>query len=45
MSQHTSRNSSFWHLAEIANDRSAVIDGALLGGAGRDDRQGKYGKN
>jgi hypothetical protein len=45
MSQHISRNSSFWHLSEIANDRSAVVDSALFGGAGRDDRQRKYGKN
>jgi hypothetical protein len=28
MSQHISRNSSFWHLSEIANDRSAVVDSA-----------------
>jgi len=37
MSQHISWNSSFWHLAEIANDRSTVVNRPLFGAAGRDD--------
>ena len=37
MSKHVSRDSSFWHLAKIADDPSAVVDDTLFGGAGRDE--------
>jgi hypothetical protein len=39
MSQQISWNSSFWHLAEIADDRSAVVDDTLFGSARRDERE------
>src|SRR6266536_1712040 len=37
MSKHVSRDSSFWHLSEIADDRSAVVDSALFCRASGDE--------
>ena len=39
MSKDVSRDSSFWHLSEIADDRSAVVDGALFCRASCDERE------
>ena len=45
MSQHISWNSSFWHVSEIVNDRSAAVNSVLFGRAGRDERERQYGKD
>jgi hypothetical protein len=45
VSKDISRNSSFWHLSEIANDRSAMVNDTLFGSAGRNERERQYGKN
>ena len=39
MSQHTFWNSFFRHLAEIADDPSAVVDDTLFGGTRGDERE------